>query len=161
MNTLFGYGGKVQNAHKSPWFEWIARHEEAGTLRGILGVGSTVLSVMKILGFENSAAVDDTWIRAYSTPFPNRESCVGGIEFPLDVHYGRMMEYIMAGLATGNLDAVKAKSAMLAVGLEDHAIHPENQISDFRALFPDAPLVRCRGGALLPRRCTGDAGDTD
>ena len=64
-------------------------------------------------------------------PFPNRESCIGGIEFPLDVHYERMMEYIMAGLATGNLDAVKAKSAMLAVGFEmRHS--PENQTGDFR-----------------------------
>ena len=146
INTLFGDGGNVQNPHKTPWFEWIARYEEAGTLQDILGeLRSTLLSEMKILGFENSAAVDDTRIRVYFMPFPNRESCVCGIEFPLDIHYGRMTEYIMAGLATGNLDAVKAKSAMLAVGLEDHAIHPENAIGDFRALFPDAPLVTLPG----------------
>ena len=158
MNTLFGYGGGVQNAHKTPWFDWIARHEEAGTLQGILGeLGSTVLSVMKIIGFENSAAVNDTWIRAYSMPFPNRESCVGGIEFPLDVHYGRMTEYMMAGVATGNLDAVKSKPAMLAVGLADHAIHPENAISDFRALFPNAPLVTLPG---VGHFCQEDAPET-
>jgi hypothetical protein len=27
---------------------------------------------MKIIGFQNSAAVDDAWIRAYSAPFPDR-----------------------------------------------------------------------------------------
>ena len=41
-------------------------------------------------------------------PFPNRESYVGGIEFSLDIHYGRITEDIMAGLATGNLNAVDA-----------------------------------------------------
>ena len=115
------------------------------------------MTVPDHMGLGNSEAVDDTWIDAHSMPFPNRESCVGGIEFPLDVHYGRMMEYIMAGLATGNLDAVKAKSAMLAVGLEDHAIHPENQISDFRALFPDAPLVTLPG---VGHFCQEDAPET-
>ena len=73
-NTVLGYGGGTA-AGRTPWFEWIAKHEEAGTLNGILGeLGSTILSVMKIIGFQNSAAVDDTWIRAYSAPFPDRES---------------------------------------------------------------------------------------
>ena len=75
----------------------------------------------------------------------------------MDVHYGRMTEYMMAGLATGNLDAVKAKPAMLAVGLEDHAIHPENAIGDFRALFPDAPLVTLPG---VGHFCQEDAPET-
>jgi haloalkane dehalogenase len=141
MNTLFGYGGANVNPERSDWFKWIAEHHEAGTLDGILGeLGSTVLSVMKIIGFENSAAVDDDWLAAYSAPFPDRASCVGGIEFPLDVHLGRIGPYMMAGLETGNLDAVKAKPAMLAVGLRDHAIHPENAIADFKAIFPDGPI---------------------
>ncbi|MDZ7825791.1 MAG: alpha/beta fold hydrolase [Gammaproteobacteria bacterium] len=146
MNTLFGYGGTTPPAERSPWFQWIAKHEEAGTLQGILGeLGSTILSVMKILGFRNSAAVDDTWIRAYSMPFPDRESCIGGIEFPLDVHYERVRDYIIEGLSTGNLEAVKAKPAMLAEGLADQAIHPEHAIADFRALFPHGPVVELPG----------------
>lgn len=158
MNTLFGYGGGMANANKTPWFEWIGKHEEAGTLQGILGeLGSTILSVMKIVGFENSAAVDATWIRAYSAPFPDRASCIGGIEFPLDVHYARIAEYTQAGLATGNLDAVKAKPAMLALGLEDHAINPENAKADFRALFPQAPLVTLPG---VGHYCQEDAPET-
>ncbi len=144
MNTLFGYGGVGQpNPERSNWFKWIARHQEAGTLEGILGeLGSTVLSVMKIIGFENSAAVDETWIRAYSAPFPDRATCIGGIEFPLDVHFSRMVDYILEGLGTGNLDAVKAKPAMLAYGMKDKAIRPENAIADFEALFPNAPINR-------------------
>jgi len=141
MNTLFGYGGPPVNLERSPWFKWIAKHHEAGTLEGIVGeLGSTVLSVMKIVGFENSAAVNQTWIDAYSAPFPDRASCIGAIEFPLDVHLNRFRDYILEGLATGNLEKVKAKPAMLAYGMKDRAIRPENAIADFRALFPDAPV---------------------
>ena len=141
MNTLFGYGGATTSAERTPWFTWIAKHYEQGTLDGILGeLGSTILSVMKIVGFENSAAVDDNWLHAYAAPFPDRQSCIGGIEFPLDVHLGRIAEYMMESLATGNLDAVKAKPAMLAFGLRDHAIDPDDAMADFRALFPDAPI---------------------
>ena len=141
MNTLFGYGGPPVNPERSPWFKWIAKHHEAGTLEGIVGeLGSTVLSVMKIVGFENSAAVNQTWIDAYSAPFPDRASCIGAIEFPLDVHLNRFRDYILEGLATGNLEKVKAKPAMLAYGMKDRAIRPENAIADFRALFPDAPV---------------------
>ena len=141
MNTLFAYGGTAVNPEPTNWFKWIAKHHDAGTLDGILGeLGSTILSVMKIIGFENSAAINETWIRAYSTPFPDRAACIGGIEFPLDVHLQRAFPYIMEGLETGNLEAVKAKPAMLAVGMRDKAIRPENAIADFKGLFPDAPI---------------------
>jgi len=141
MNTLFAYGGEGPNPERSNWFKWIAKHHEDGTLDGILGeLGSTILSVMKILGFQNTAAVNETWIRAYSAPFPDRASCIGGIEFPLDVLLQRAYPYIIEGLETGNLEAVKAKPAMLAVGLQDKAIRPENAIADFKGLFPNAPI---------------------
>ncbi len=141
MNTLFAYGGDAVNPELTNWFKWIAKHHDDGTLNGILGeLGSTILSVMKIIGFENSAAVNETWIKAYSAPFPDRAACIGGIEFPLDVHLRRAFPYIMAGLETGNLEAVKTKPAMLAVGMQDKAIRPENAIADFKGLFPNAPI---------------------
>ncbi len=158
MNTIFGYGGVPQPEERTQWFQWIAKHHEAGTLDGIVGeLGSTVLSVMKIVGFENSAAVDDTWIRAYSAPFPDRASCKGAIEFPLDVHLGRIGPYIMDGLQNGNLDALKAKPAMLAYGMEDHAIDPEAAIGDFEALYPNAPVTRLKG---VGHFCQEDAPET-
>ncbi|MEE4361262.1 MAG: alpha/beta fold hydrolase [Pseudomonadales bacterium] len=142
MNTLFGYGRVPAPAGRTPWFEWIAQHEEAGTLEGVLGeMGSTILSIMKRLGFTNSAAVTDSWLRAYAAPFPDRASCIGAIAFPLDVHYARMTPYIMKGFTEGDLAALKAKPAMLAYGMADRAIDPAHAIADFRALFPDAPVV--------------------
>ena len=147
MNTLFGYAGVPPQDRRTDWFEWIAKHYEAGTLDGLLGeLGTTVLSVMKIIGFQNSAAVDDDWIAAYSAPFPDRASCIGGIEFPLDVHLSRFQEYIVGEvLVNGDLEAVKSKPAMLAYGMEDRAIWPESAIADFQGLFPAAPVVRLPG----------------
>lgn len=146
MNTLFGYGGARQRAEKTPWFQWIEKHEEAGTLAGILGeLGSTLLSVMKIIGFQNTGVADDTWVRAYSAPFPDRASCKGAIEFPLDVHYGRFLNYTLAGLKTGNLAAVKSKPAMLVSSDLDFGIDPDFAREDFRLIFPEAPIVPLTG----------------
>ena len=61
-----------------------------GTLEDVLGnLGVTILSVMKLLGFENSAAVDPTWIRAYGAHFKTKADCTGAINFPLDFATGK------------------------------------------------------------------------
>ena len=105
--------GENGYTEKTPWFQWIEKHEAAGTLNGILGeLGSTVLSVMKIIGFQNTAAVDDTWIEAYSAPFPDRESCIGANNFPLDVHYGRFLPFVFETMESGDIEAMKSKPAM-------------------------------------------------
>ena len=142
MNTVLGYGGGQSTAGKTPWFQWIEKHEEAGTLNGILGeLGSTILSVMKIIGFQNSAAVDDTWIEAYSAPFPDRESCIGAINFPLDVHYGRFLPFVFETMQSGDMEALKSKPATLVSGDKDYGIAPDHAISDFQGLFPEAEII--------------------
>ena len=146
MNTVLGYGGGQAAGGKTPWFEWIAKHEEAGTLTGILGeMGSTVLSVMKIIGFQNSSAADDTWIRAYSAPFPDRASCIGAINFPLDVHYGRFLPFVFETMEKCDLAALKSKSAMLISGDKDYGIAPDHAVSDFQGLFPTGEIVQVTG----------------
>ena len=110
---------------------------------------------MKIIGFENSAVIDDTWIRAYSAPFPTPEECKGGLEFPLDVHHGRITEYLVEGF--GGVDALKSKPAMLAEGMQDHAIPPAFAIADFTALWPDGPVVELPNAGHF---CQEDAPET-
>lgn len=144
MNTVCGYGmvGRtdLEPVNSSRWFRWIGEGLENGRTEAVLtNLGSTVLAVMKIIGFENSAVVDDTWIRAYSAPFPAPEDCKGGLEFPLDAFQGRIVPYIVEGFA--GVDALKSKPAMLAEGMKDHAIPPRNAIGDFKALWPDGPVV--------------------
>jgi len=160
MNTLCGYGiggrDEIPPVQSSRWFQWIAGGIDNGRTEAVLtNLGSTVLSVMKIIGFENTGAVDDTWIRAYSAPFPTPEECKGGLEFPLDVHQNRILEYMVEGFA--GVDALKSKPAMLAEGMKDHAIPPETAIADFKTLWPDGPVVELPNAGHF---CQEDEPDT-
>ncbi len=158
-NTLAGYGQvddpSVPRVSDSRWFRWIGEGLDTGRTEAVLrNVGSTVLSVMKIIGFENSAAVDDTWIRAYSAPFPTPESAIGAYEFPIDAYEGRIVDYVRAGV--DGVPALRSKPAFLLEGLQDHAIPPARAIADFRALWPDAPVVELPG---VGHFCQEDAPD--
>ncbi len=157
-NTMAGYGrvgDDVPQVSDSPWFQWIGAGLETGRTEQVLrNAGSTILSIMKIIGFQNSAAVDDTWIRAYSEPFPDWESAIGAYEFPIDAYLGRIREYVIEGVS--GLPALLSKPAMLVEGLEDRAIPPAYAIADFRALWPDAPIVELPG---VGHFCQEDAPD--
>ena len=115
-NTIAGYGqvgDDVPQVSDSNWFRWIGEGLETGRTEQVLrNAGSTVLSVMKIIGFQNSAAVDDTWIRAYSAPFPDWDSAIGAYEFPIDAYQGRIAPYVLAGL-DGVADLVKKPAILL------------------------------------------------
>ncbi|MFO1082149.1 MAG: alpha/beta fold hydrolase [Reyranellaceae bacterium] len=143
LNTLCGYG-RARSETLTPWFAFVKKHHDAGTLHEVLGhLDVNVLSIMKLIGFENSAAVDDHWLAAYGAPFATRDDCIGAIEFPLDALLGRILPYVREGFPL--VDALKAKPAMLAVGMKDHAIDPEVQKADFRALWPSRPIVELPG----------------
>jgi haloalkane dehalogenase len=149
MNTLFPLPDPEAESRlpailESRWFRWIRRGLEEGWLEEVLGnLGSTVLSVMKIPGFENSAVVDETWIRAYSAPFETREECRGAIAFPLDLVSGQAVAF-QSSLESGE-EELRRKPAMLAEGMQDQAIPPQVVIGAFRAQFPGAPVVELEG----------------
>ena len=143
INTLFGYSREERPQSLSPWFKWIKKHYDDKTLDGILGeLGSTVLSVMKIPNFTNSEVIDDDWINAYSSQFPDRASCKGAINFPLDALLNRMVPYILEGLKLGDLKSLCSKPAFLAYGMQDKAIESDYAIRDFKALFPNAKVIK-------------------
>jgi len=122
----------------SRWFQWVAKGQEEGFLQEVLGnLGSTVLSVMKFGGFENTAAVDDAWVRAYSAPFSTKAECVGAMAFPLDVI--KAMTFQVGG--SREFDALKRKPAMLAEGMRDHALPPDVAIDLFKEMFPHAAVI--------------------
>ncbi len=158
-NTVAGYGQvddpDVPQIAESDWFRWIGEGLETGRTEQVLRhAGSTILSIMKIIGFQNSAAVDDTWIRAYAAPFPDWESAIGVYEFPIDAFEARILEYVVAGL--DGVAALRSKPAILLEGMEDRAIPPARAIADFRALWPDAPVVELPG---VGHFCQEDAPD--
>lgn len=142
INTLFGYSKEERPKNLSPWFEWINKHYQDKTLDGILGeLGSTLLSVMKIPNFTNNNIINDTWINAYSSQFPDRASCKGAINFPLDALLNRIVPYILEGIKQGDLKSLCSKPAVLAYGMKDKAIEPDYAIRDFKALFPGSKVV--------------------
>ena len=142
INTLFGYSKEVRPKNLSPWFQWINKHYQDKTLDGILGeLGSTVLSVMKIPNFTNNNIINDTWMNAYSSQFPDRASCKGAINFPLDALLNRIVPYIIQGIKEGDLKSLCSKPAILAYGMKDRAIEPDYAIRDFKALFPGSNVV--------------------
>ena len=124
----------------SRWFDWVGPAIEDGSLPIVLGsLSVTVLSMMKLIGFENLAQVDDTWVAAYSAPFETREECKGAIEFPIDLFTGRAKLFEVGTAET--IAAIKQKPAMLAAGMRDRAGDPRGVIAQFKAQFPDAPVV--------------------
>ena len=142
INTLFGYSKEERPKHLSPWFHWINKHYKDKTLDGILGeLGSTLLSVMKIPNFTNNNIINETWINAYSAQFPDRASCKGAINFPLDALLNRIVPYIVEGIKQGDLKSLCSKPAVLAYGMKDKAIEPDYAIRDFKALFPSSKVV--------------------
>lgn len=156
MSSLTAQSG-IERPFTPPWFEWIAKHHEADTLHETLGhLGSNILSVMKIIGFENSAAVDDTWIEAFSAPFPTKESCIGAIAFPLDVHLARAFPYIGECAQKGNAE-LRKKPAMLAAAMKDKAIPAQWSIADFKAQWPNGPVVELPDAGHF---CQEDAPET-
>jgi len=143
INTLFGYSKEERPKTLTPWFRWIKNHYEAGTLNGILGeLSSTFLSVMKIPNFTNNKIIDDNWLNAYSSQFPDRASCLGAINFPLDALLNRIVPFIVEGFKEGDFKGLCSKPAILAYGMQDKAIDPDYAIRDFKALFPESKVTK-------------------
>ena len=146
MNTLAGYGrvpDDIQKIQDSRWFKWIGEGLENGRTEAVLrNAGSTVVSIMKLLGV-SSKVIDQTWIQAYSSPFPDYESSIGAYEFPIDAYLGRIGEYVLEGLQ--GVEDLTSKPAILLEGLEDYAIPPEFAMADFMSLWPSSPVIKLPG----------------
>ena len=146
MNTLAGYGrvpDDIQKIQDSRWFKWIGEGLENGRTEAVLrNAGSTVVSIMKLLGV-SSKVIDQTWIDAYSSPFPDYESSIGAYEFPIDAFLGRIGEYVLEGLQ--GVEDLTSKPAILLEGLEDYAIPPEFAMADFMSLWPSSPVIKLPG----------------
>jgi haloalkane dehalogenase len=102
-------------------------------------LGSTILSVMQIVGLERLDRVDPTFIRAYAAPFATPDECKGAIAFPLDLALGRIRDFVREG--AGGVAALKTKPAILIEGMLDRAISPVLALADFRGLWPGRPVI--------------------
>jgi cis-3-alkyl-4-acyloxetan-2-one decarboxylase len=148
MNTVSGYGTAGRRdlpaPTSSPWFRWILEGLPTGRTEAVLSqLGSTILSVMQIVGLERLDRVDPTFIRAYGAAFPTPEECKGAIAFPLDLALGHIRDFVRAGAA--GVPALKTKPAILIEGMLDRAILPVLSLADFRGVWPDQPVIEVPG----------------
>lgn len=148
MNTVVGYGtaGRrdLPNPLETPWFRWIRDGLPTGRTEAVLSqLGSTILSVMQIVGLERLDRVDPTFIRAYAAPFPTPADCKGAIAFPLDLAQGRIRDFVREGAA--GVPALRDKPALMIEGMRDRAIPPALALADFTGLWPKAPVIHVPG----------------
>lgn len=148
MNTVFGYGAAgrrdLPNPLETPWFRWIRDGMETGRTEAVLShLGSTILSVMQIVGLERLDRVDPTFIRAYAAPFPTQADCRGAIDFPLDLALGRIRDFVREGVA--GVPSLRDKPAIMIEGMLDRAIPAALAIADFQGIWPAAPVIQVPG----------------
>lgn len=142
MNT--GVPGRppagVPRVQEYPWFKWVQTAESEAVLGNL---GSTVLSVLKRIGFERTAHVDATWVRAYASPFPTPADCKGALAFP--AHIGSPDTAAVMLEHAANLPQLAAKPAMYLHGEEDRAIPTDFAVGQFRSTWPKGPVVTLPG----------------
>lgn len=124
------------------WFKWVNTDEFEPT---ITHLGATVLSVIKRIGFERTGHVDETWIRAYSAPFPTVESCRGALQFPRNLANPETAKFFIELAETHSMERLQALPAMCIYGEEDRAIPCQSTVAGFRDFWPEAPVVTLPG----------------
>lgn len=123
-----------------PWYQWVHGPDSEAVLSHL---GSTILSVLKRIGFERTAQVDETWIRAYAAAFPTTAECKGALMFPQCIANHETLEVMLEHL--DNLPALAAKPAMYVHGEADRAIPTDFAVGSFRSTWPDGPVVTLPG----------------
>ncbi len=123
-----------------PWFQWVKTEQSQVVLANL---GSTILSVMKRIGFERTAHVDETWVRAYAAPFPTPADCKGALAFPNAIGASEAMMVLLENIA--NLPKLAALPAMYVHGEEDRAVPTAFAVGTFRSTWPNAPVVTLPG----------------
>ena len=131
----------VKTVVEHDWYQWI--HGDTDTDAVLSNLSATILSVMKRIGFERTDHVDETWVRAYASPFPTPADCKGALMFPQCIANHETLEVLLEHMA--NLPALAAKPAMYVHGEEDRAIPTDFAVGCFRSTWPDGPVVTLPG----------------
>lgn len=89
----------------------------------VLNLRFTALSVLQRIGFVRTEIVDDTWVRAYSAPFPTPADCKGARQFPLNLLGPTTDAFCEENESRpGALDAFRGKAAIGFCGEADGTV---------------------------------------
>ncbi len=144
MNAVVGGRApdRANTVRDYPWFQWVNSPAFEPT---ILNLGATILSVMKRIGFERTAHVDETWVRAYGAPFPTPETCVAAKRFPESIADRETIDFLKTIRTATAVQALKQKPAMYLHGEADRALPLDFSVGCFKDLWPDGPVVTLPG----------------
>jgi pimeloyl-ACP methyl ester carboxylesterase len=144
MNAMVGGRSKEDSSafKTSPWPVWVASPAFEPTIKNL---GSTALSVMKRIGFERTAHVDETWVRAYAAPFPTPASCIAAYRFPQCIADRETVDFLKRIRTPDSIAEIKKKPAMMVFGEADRALPQAFTIGCFKDLWPNAPVVTLPG----------------
>jgi pimeloyl-ACP methyl ester carboxylesterase len=124
------------------WLNWVNSEQYEPTISNL---GSTVLSVMKRIGIERADYIDETWVRAYSSAFPNLAECRGAIQFPRNISERTAFEFLQELYENYSIEKLQAIPAMCVVGDEDHTTPADIRVFSFQSMWPNGPVVRLPG----------------
>ena len=144
MNAIVG--GRAPDSAGSigmpSWLQWVNGPAFEPTIKNL---SATALSVMKRVGFESTAQVDETWVRAYGAAFPTPESCIAAYRFPQCINDRETVTFLKSIRTPEATAAVKEKPAMLIFGEADRALPQAFTIGCFKDLWPNGPVVTLPG----------------
>ncbi len=133
----------LANAATAPWFQWIMKADAEGTLEEVLGhLDYTILSTLKLNGFERNGIITDTWLAAYRAPFPTPQYAAGAIGWAKGFATG-MHEFEMPDAAVAK--ALAKKPALALWGEKDRTLQPDQFLPLFHQAFPNGELHRFAG----------------
>lgn len=133
----------MKNGATSPWFSWIFKAYEKGTLEQVLGqLDYNILSTLKLNGFENNELITETWLQAYRAPFKTPEHALGAIGwakgFAAGAHQFEPVEAVTAKM-------LSKKPALAIWGMADKTLKPQHFLPLFREAFPNGHISKLNG----------------
>lgn len=145
--TPFGQADAVErliaNGERAPWFQWIGKAHRDGSLEQVLGqLHVTMLSILKLNGFERNAVITPTWLDAWSAPFATPADCLGAIGWAKGFATGAHRFEIPDAMAE---HTIRSKPAMAIWGEADQTLQARFFLPLFTALFHNAPVHRLPG----------------
>ncbi len=135
----------MANAAISPWFQWILKAEADGSLEPLLGqLDYTILSTLKLNGFERNEIINESWLAAYRAPFSTPGQAAGAIGWAKGFATGaHQFETPDAAAAR----ALARKPALALWGAADRTLHADHFLPLFRQAFPDGDVRLLAGAA--------------
>ena len=131
------------NAASAPWFQWILKAEAEGTLEAMLGqLDYTILSTLKLNGFERNEIISETWLRAYRAPFPTPAQALGAIGWAKGFATGR---HAFEAPSEAAARALSSKPALALWGEADRTLQAANFLPLFRQAFPQGEVQPLAG----------------